>query len=71
MPEITAQQAAVARVSDLWASNAHYSESSDHQFMIRDLLTDVRHFCEFYGVDVYAAMHASHAVYTEERQSGA
>ena len=66
MSDPTPSALAIARIATLPAHDEHYNESEDYPSMVRDILTDLRHFCQRYGVDFYAATHGSYQVYFEE-----
>ena len=44
------------------------TEGATKQAAIRDLLTDIRHYCEAKRLDFYAAVDGSYDVYCDERQ---
>lgn len=67
MTEPTPAQRACERIQALAQSQEHYCESEDAPCMVRDMLTDIRHFCEQQDVDFYRATHASYQVYLEEK----
>lgn len=46
---------------------AMWEDAGDPQSKVRDLLTDLRHYADKEGVDIYAAMDASHDYYRHER----
>ena len=43
------------------------TDGVDEQSAIRDLLTDIRHYCDAKGLDFYAALDGSYDVYCDER----
>lgn len=63
----TPAQLAAQRIRSLPELVEHYRESGDDSCFVRDVLTDLRHFCELEGLDLYRALDASYQVYLEER----
>ena len=62
------QKLAVDRVEKLIALDAHYLESDgNQQVTLRDILTDLRHYVDEYGLDIYKALDGSYQVYLEEK----
>lgn len=67
MTEPTPAQRGWQRIEGLAAIEKHYQESEDNACMVRDILTDIRHFCEQENIDFYDATESSYQVYLEEK----
>jgi len=70
MTEPTLTQRACERIRGCARAEEHYRESLDDSCMIRDMLTDIRHFCDTEGVDLFRAIDASYEVYLVEKLDG-
>ncbi len=70
MTEPTPVQSACERIRGCARAEEHYRESLDDSCMIRDMLTDIRHFCDTEGVDLFRAIDASCEVYLVEKLDG-
>ena len=57
---------ATERITKIVTTVEHYRESGMDVFMARDLLTDVRHFCDKVGISFQDALAGSYDIYIEE-----
>ena len=70
MPKRSYRLLALSRVQKI--AREHYEDTEDERgrilpcFFVRDILTDLRHYCDRYGVEFGAADRAAHGVYLEE-----
>ena len=58
---------ATERIRNLSQVVPHYANSGEDDCLVRDLLTDLHHFCEQAGLDLYEILDDSRTIYTEEK----
>ena len=68
MSEPSAPERASRRIKGIISTHDDYLPASGVDvFAIRDLLTDVRHFCDHANLNFFEALDSSYDVYLEER----
>jgi len=66
-PKPTAVTRSMARMKKI-VESYEKEQGTDTSSAVRDLLTDLRHYCDAKGIDMYVLLDGSYQVYLEEKE---